>query len=146
MSLLVEAVRNHQEGDRVRNDLSERGGHGAADLHVLRKTKNRLSKLVTASTISMLGRCLPWTFFARFGGCFHSNYGIYRPGRRISGFALATPCPGTVLTAILSSFSLSLFLSVSLFKTVNANRSCDLFLSGVGFVDRGDGGSAEFFP
>ena len=30
----LEAVRNHQEGDRVRNDLSERGGHGAADLHV----------------------------------------------------------------------------------------------------------------
>lgn len=92
---------------------------------------------------------LPWAFFARFGGCFHSNYGIYRgPGRRISGFALATPCPGTLLTAILSSFSLSLslVLSVSLFKTVNANRSCDLFLSGVGFVDRGDGGGAEFFP
>jgi hypothetical protein len=56
---------------------------------------------------------LPWAFFARFGGCFHSNYGIYRgPGRRISGFALATPCPGTLLTAILSSFSLSLSFSL----------------------------------
>ena len=54
----------------MRNDLSERGGHGAADLHVLRKTKNRLSKLVTASTISMLGRCYLGLFLLGLVGAF----------------------------------------------------------------------------